>query len=362
MSKTNPKPSNLPSRLLRSRWWHPLNDVNAWNRILQRLSPLASLDTVRARVIERVEEADETVSLWLRPNRRWRGHVAGQHVMLGVEIDGVLRQRAFSLSNAAGRRDPIRITFKRQPGQGTTDWLFRHAGPGLLVSLSQASGDFVLPSPRPRKLLMIAAGSGVTPLMAMLQQLASEQYTGDVLLLQLSRSAGGRLFGETLDGLRERLPGLRVVTHHSETQGRFDLASLGVLAPDLAQRCTLVCGPAALMQSIEQDFARRGLPAPLQERFGAPLRRMDVGEARQIYATNSEQVFTQTAEPNLLLAAEGAGLQPRFGCRAGLCRTCLCKKQRGSVRNLLTGQLSSQPDEWIQLCISVAESDLELAL
>ncbi len=362
MVPSTPKARNWPSRLLRSHWLRPLNDVNAWNRVLQRLHPMASLDSVRARVIARVVEGEDTISLWLRPNRHWRGHVAGQHVLLGVEIDGVLRQRAFSLSNAAGRRQPIRITLRRQPGQGTTDWLFRNADVGLLVSLSQASGGFVLPSPAPPMLLMVAAGSGITPLLAMLQELASTQYRGDVQLLQLSRSVADRLFAEELEGLRQQLPGLRIHEHFSLTQGRFDVADLAALMPDVHERHTLVCGPPALTQAIDVEFSGLGLSPPQQERFGAPLRQSTPGEARSIHAADSEQVFTQSDEPNLLLAAEAAGLQPRYGCRAGLCRTCLCKKQRGSVRNLLTGQVSAQPDEWIQLCISVAESDLELAL
>lgn len=351
-----------PSRLLRSRWLHPLNDVNAWNRILQRFHPLASMDTVRARVIRRVEESADTISLWLQPNRRWRGHVAGQHVLLGVEIDGVLRQRAFSVSSAAGRGHAIRVTFKRQPGQGTTEWLFQHAAAGLVVTLSQASGAFVLPSPLPQKLLMIAAGSGITPLLAMLQDLAAKHFPGDIQVMQLSRRVDDRLFATELENLREVLPGLQVHQHYSSTQGRFDMACLATVVPDLAERHALICGPSALMQAIEAGFAHRGLTAPQQERFGAPLRQAEPGQARSIVAADSEQVFTQSDEPNLLLAAEAAGLQPRFGCRAGLCRTCLCKKQRGTVRNLLTGHVSTQPDEWIQLCVSVAESDLELAL
>lgn len=79
-------------------------------------------------------------------------------------------------------------------------------------------------------------------------------------------------------------------------------------------------------------------------------------------ALQSAQAFTQTNNRTLLESAETAGLTPKFGCRAGLCRTCLCQKRSGRVRNLVTGLVSTQPDEWVQLCISVAESDLELAL
>jgi ferredoxin len=77
---------------------------------------------------------------------------------------------------------------------------------------------------------------------------------------------------------------------------------------------------------------------------------------------NAAQVFTVKAGQSLLEGAEAAGLQPRFGCRRGICRTCQCKKISGTVTNLLTGQVSGPGEELIQLCISTPQSALELAL
>ena len=72
--------------------------------------------------------------------------------------------------------------------------------------------------------------------------------------------------------------------------------------------------------------------------------------------------FSAKAGQSLLDAAEAAGLQPRFGCRRGICRTCQCRKRSGTVRNQLTGQLSGPGEELIQLCISTPQSALELVL
>jgi ferredoxin len=73
-------------------------------------------------------------------------------------------------------------------------------------------------------------------------------------------------------------------------------------------------------------------------------------------------VFTSLADSSLLVAAESAGLAPAHGCRIGICKTCQCSKRSGTVENLRTGEISSEPDQLIQLCVSVARSPLELAL
>jgi len=342
---------------------HPLSDLEAWNRVLRRIDPMWSLTGIRARVVERVDESADTLSLWLKPNRRWRGHSAGQHIELSVEIEGVRRRRVFSLSNAAGSNRLLRITLQRQAAGGVTDWLHANARPGLVVEISQASGDFVLPSPAPEPLLMIAGGSGVTPLLAMLHRLADNASTTDIRLFQLFRQPDQRLFAKELVALSQRLPGLRVHAHCSADQGRLSAEDIAECVDDMALRHTLLCGPEGLMADVADCWRRLGVEDRLRtERFSAPRPAAGSGAASSVHAVKSEQMFTQAPGLTLLESAEAAGLQPKFGCRAGLCRTCLCRKRSGRVRNLVTGLVSSQPDEWLQLCISVAESDLELSL
>lgn len=341
----------------------PLSDADSWNRLLQRFSPLWSLTDTRARIVDRVEESADTVSLWLRPNRRWQGHVPGQHLALGVEINGVRRDRVFSVSTAPRPDGLLRVTLQRQSPGGVTQWLHTHARKGLVVTLGEAGGDFVLPRPVEQPLLMVGAGSGITPLLAMLHELAATPSQADILLFQLYRGPEQRLFSNELSALSDRLPGLRIVTHSSHERGRLSPRELASSVPDLADRHTLVCGPEALMAGFAETWSRLGLAERLQmERFGAPRPNAGEGLENEVYASRSERLFTQGPGKTLLEAAEAAGLQPRYGCRAGICRTCLCQKRTGQVRNLLTGLVSSQPDEWVQLCISVAETDLDLSL
>ncbi len=343
----------------------PLSETHAWNRLLQRVNATWATNRILARVTRRVEESADTVSLWLQPNRRWRGHRAGQHVCLGVEIDGVMRQRVFTISNAGARHAPLRISFRRQPGTGVTAWLHQHARPGQIVELSAAQGQFTLPEPLPGQILLLAGGSGITPMMAMLHELATRRYDGSIVLLQLCRSTAEQLFVDELAHLQSRLPGLQSICHFSALHGRLEAKRIEALVPDLGVRHTMLCGPATWMSDVTSLYADRGWAARLQqEHFAAPRPVPASGEANEfsVQASQSEQMFTQAPGLSLLQSAEAAGLTPRYGCRAGLCRTCLCRKQSGSVRNLLTGLRSSEPDEWIQLCVSVAESELDLAI
>jgi ferredoxin len=118
------------------------------------------------------------------------------------------------------------------------------------------------------------------------------------------------------------------------------------------------------MRTIEAAYAVAGRSDQLQcESFGRRAAAVDPTATQHAVSCGAnERSFTANAGQSLLDAAEAAGLQPRFGCRRGICRTCQCRKQSGTVLNLLTGQTSGPGAELIQLCISTPQSALELAL
>lgn len=356
---------NLVARGLRASSWSPFNDPVAIDRVLQRANPRWSVREVRATVVSVTREAGNASSLWLRPNGRWRGHAAGQHVVVGVEINGVMHHRAFSLSSAPRRDRLIRLTIRASSRQLVSRWLQDPSRVGSTVILSQAQGVFVLPSPRPDKLLMIAAGSGISPMMAMLEQLAMERYQGVIRLIRIDRQADEVLLRSAVDELKHALPGLQIEQYLSGNHGRIDAKTVAALTADNASSCWLVCGPEGLMDLVRTQHRNTANLPLLQEHFAAPaLRNADAlaDAPRSIVVTGHADPFQAQAGQTLLQAAESAGLNPKFGCRAGICRTCLCQKRRGTARNVLTGVVSDTPDEWIQLCISTAESDLELSL
>ena len=89
-----------------------------------------------------------------------------------------------------------------------------------------------------------------------------------------------------------------------------------------------------------------------------PLQPLDA--AVEVHFTQSRRRISSTGHTALLEQAEAAGLTPRHGCRIGICRACQCIKRSGTVQNLQTGELCSEPDQAIRLCVSAARSDLQI--
>jgi ferredoxin-NADP reductase len=353
-------------RLLR----HPLVDnvvrLRAVEDALQLVRPVASLTEVRARVTAVHSETPDTRTLVLRPNAHWRGHQAGQYVSVRAELNGRRVQRNYSLSSAPGV-GPLTITVKRQADGAMSRLLHDTVRPGDVLTIGQAQGDFLLPAALPQRLTLLSAGSGITPVMALLRALKAQGYTGALAFVHVCRRPEDLIFAEELRQLAAgcpSLPGLAVHIHHSATEGRFGPDTLAALVPDWAGRATWLCGPAALMDAIEARWAAHNARAPLhRERFTATWQPpQPLGAPVQVQASRSGKRFASAGADNLLLQAEQAGLAPKHGCRIGICRSCQCVKRSGTVQNLQTGALSSEPNELIRLCVSAARTDLTLDL
>ncbi|HKY91101.1 MAG TPA: FAD-binding oxidoreductase [Nevskiaceae bacterium] len=358
-----PPPTGTWRRLAASPWLRPLNDPALLDGWLGRIDPLWSVTEIRARIVARIRETADTWTFVLRPNRHWTGFAPGQHVLVGAEIGGRRVQRCYSLSRAPDASGTLAITVKRQAGGSLSTWLHDTASVGTVLGLSTAAGTFVLPATAPDKLLLLSAGSGITPMRAHLQALLTAGYRGDLVVVHACRNPDDVIYGAELERLARETPNLRVHFHFTRRQGRLDAKALAGLVPDRADRHTLVCGPASLMAWVSAQWRADGIADRLQlEHFGAPVSDVVEGAAVTVQCAPSGRTFQAVPGKPLLTEAEGAGLRPLAGCRVGLCHTCKCRKTSGTVKNLLTGAVSSAPDELIQLCISTAQSDLALDL
>jgi ferredoxin-NADP reductase len=345
--------------VLRSPLLAPLNQAEAWSRLASAVNPAWSLVESRARVVRVVDEAPGVRSLWLKPNRRFGGFQPGQHALLELDVNGARHGRCFSFSSAPGPDGLVRITIKRKEN-GVVSAAAHALRPGQVVRLGRAQGAFAPRTPD-EPLLLLAAGSGMTPMMSLLMAMANAGSRRDVVLLQSASTPADLLFGSQLDEVAARLPGLRRHAHVSRHVGRLDPAAIAACVPDWASRDTLLCGPDGFMAMVEAMHAAAGLEGRLvSESFGrraAPV----LPDAASHVVAFSGATFDVATGQSLLDGAEAAGLQPRFGCRRGICRTCQCRKLSGTVLNQLTGQVSGPGEELIQLCISTPQSALELA-
>jgi stearoyl-CoA 9-desaturase NADPH oxidoreductase len=353
-----------PLSPVRRVWRHalltPFNQLDAWDRLVSRANPLWSLSESKARVVRVEDEAPDVKSIWLKPNHHFKRFRAGQHVLLELNINGARHARCFSLSHAPRDDGLIRITIKRKD-HGPVSNAAHALDIGQIVRLGQAQGSFA-PRDFSKKLLFLSAGSGITPMLPQLQQLFAEKKSSDVVLLHTAQSQNDFIFADELKALAIQWPQFKYYFHASQLQDRLSSEIIHSIIPDWNTRETLLCGPDRFMQMVETMYAEAGYRDNLQiESFGRRAAPIDPN-ASEYSVNSSNAIFNAKAGQNLLDAAEAAGLQPKFGCRRGICRTCQCKKLSGTVTNLLTGQTSGPGEELIQLCISSPQSALELAL
>jgi ferredoxin-NADP reductase len=260
------------------------------------------------------------------------------------------------------------ITVKRIAGGRVSTWLHDRVRAGDVIGLGPAQGDFILPQAPPNTLLLYSGGSGITPVMSILRDLDRRDLVSDVVFVHHARSRRDVIFAGELARIAARRPGLRIVLRlDDELDGAppFDRAWLADTVPDFASRPTYLCGPAGLMAAVEDCWHRAGATGRLhREQFAAApvtATATDLGRARVTLHRARRTVELDRNRP-LLDALEAAGEQPAHGCRMGICNSCACRKRTGAVRNLTTGDISTEPDEQIRLCVSAPVSDLELEL
>lgn len=328
--------------------------------LLGVLSPLEGGRQLRARVEQARPEAAGAVTLVLRPGRAWRGHRAGQWLRVGVDIDGVLHWRSYSLTGPARGDGLVSITVK--PVQdGFVSHALARTTPGTLLRIEQAAGDFVLPDRLSEPVLFVTGGSGVTPVMGMLRDLADRGPLEDIVLVHSALTRDEVIFGAELRELAAAHPGFRLVERHTDVHGLLTLDRLAELVPDWASRETWACGPAGLLDALEQHWDGAGLRSRLHtERFAPKLAPGAVGEGGVLELARSGRTVEAGGTTPLLDAGEAAGAILPSGCRMGICYGCVVPLLRGQVRDLRTGDVHGEAGDLIQTCISAAAGTVTL--
>ena len=333
---------------------------------LDLFDPLRLGAELRGRIMAVHPETADAATIEIRPGADWAGHIPGQYVRIGVDVDGVRQWRAYSLTHGPRSDGRICVTVKAVPDGKVSTHLVRYARPGTLLHLEQAAGDFVLP-PGGGRFLFVTAGSGITPVIGMLRNLFPVADGGvvrlrrsrgyDIVVLHVAPSETDSIF---LANLRELdAAGLiRLISRHSDEHGRLDVSDLESLVPDLAARTTLACGPAGLLDALQQHHDRRGLQL-LTEKFRTE--RIVVGDGGTVSFAGTGTEVRVDPGSSILDAAEEAGVLMPSGCRMGICYGCVLPLRSGSIRDLRTGEITTAtPGETVgagvpvQTCISAA--------
>lgn len=330
--------------------------------------PQLTLKRVFARVLAKQAQGRDTVAITLAPSAHWLGALAGQHLPLTVEINGVRHTRYYSPCAATRRKGLLEIAVKRSEGGLVSNWLHDQLKVGDYLELGQADGDFCL-KPVGQHQLFLAAGSGITPVLAMLRSLQQQGGGAEVSLFYYGRDARDMAYLPELEAMFSRMPRWRLQLALTGPTGR-DGALQGRLCPahlsslgELRQTQAIACGSFGFIQTVRDTLSALGGVASLQvEAFTPPVFTQSDSQSVTLRYARAQQSKAGTGAPTLLAQAEAHGLKPASGCRMGICNTCTCKKISGVVRDLQTGQLSASPNESIRLCITAPVGDVTLDL
>jgi ferredoxin-NADP reductase len=328
---------------------------------LDLFDPLRPGPQLRARIMEVRQETRDAATVVLRVGRSWAGHLPGQWVRVGVDVDGVRHWRAYSLTSRPNSDRLVSITVKAVADGRVSSYLVGQARPGSIVQLDQACGDFVLPTVRPPRSLFVTAGSGITPVMGILRH--DLDSLEDVIVVHSAPTPDDVIFGAELRALAGQ-GRLHLVERHTSIDGHLTPVQLADLVPDWRDRETWACGPSGLTSALEAQWSAHGLLDRMHvERFQPVVLAASTDDGGTVAFERSNVTVASGPTTPLLEAGEEAGVLLPSGCRMGICFSCVTPLTGGAVRDVRTGVLTvadSGRPVLIQTCVSAAAGPCQL--
>jgi stearoyl-CoA 9-desaturase NADPH oxidoreductase len=328
---------------------------------LKLANPLWSARELRGRVIDVRRETVDSATLVIKPGWGFSfDYEPGQYIGIGILVDGRWRWRSYSLTSSPVRGSrTITITVKAMPEGFLSTHLVGGVAPGTIVRLAAPQGNFVLPDPAPPSVLFITGGSGITPVMSMLRTLVRRDQITDIVHLHSTPTESDLMFREELAELECSRPGYQLRLRMTREQGRLDLSRLDDEVSDWRERQTWACGPEGMLNAAERVWSAEGTADRLHlERF-AVSRAAAHGEGGTVEFARSAKTVTVDGATPLMEAGEQVGVQMPFGCRMGICQSCVVSLLDGHVRDLRSG-VEHEPGNRVQTCISAASGDCVL--
>ncbi|GLQ32710.1 flavin reductase family protein [Litoribrevibacter albus] len=360
-------------------WQHSGQLQDYVNFVLCEADPRWDQQRMAAQIIKKEHPTADSTTLWLKPPAKWQGFKPGQYVKFECDINGSRVQRCYSLSNSPAdfkQTGLISITVKAIPSGKVSNHVKDHLAESELVYLSHAQGEFSYQvasaqkdstSEQPNDLashyLFLAGGSGITPIKSMIEQLIEDRTFNHpkITLVYTAQTEADAIYLERLTSLAKSQADFDLHFHASQEHGFLTAKQLSqwIEAPETTS--AFICGPSEFMDSMSNGLKKHGLSnEQIQiERFGAakPAIKSTKGKLTT-YFEPTDQTLINKGEQSLLEMAEEAGLNPKYGCRAGICHECKCKRPAGELIDAQTGEAIPHDQAHIQPCVTYAASDL----
>lgn len=303
------------------------------------------------RVVDVHHETPAVMSIELGADKPLPVAKAGDHLVVratGAGDPPPLRSYSLSGDSTAGT---YRISVKREPGGVVSGWLHERIGPGATIDAAAPRGDFHL-SPEARPILLMSAGIGVTPLLAMLYELAAQAFSQRIVWIHSARDRESHAFIEEAAGLLRQLPRAEQYVHYTGGRPGRRLDRDFVAALDLPQDADVyLCGPTGFMAAMREVLTNVGFePARIRaETFGTlppinpglkavgppvpphPPEMQSADGSRVTFSRVGLTVRWSESYQTLLELAEACDVPTRYSCRSGVCHVCVTGLVAGSV-------------------------------
>ena len=329
------------------------------------IKPRWSTRELTGKVVRVRPEHGNAATIVVKPNFPWPTHKPGQYLRIGMEINGIRHWRAYSITSDPDHSEGVvSITVKHTEGGRMSPVFVQQVRPGQDVFLGEIEGEFTLPEPLPERMLFVSAGSGITPIMSMLRELDRRDALDDVVHIHSCRDKEDMIFGGMLRRLAERRTGYRLIEVHTSEVPRFAPADLDRHCANWRERETFLSGPREMIDAVEDHYEQHNLAGALHtERFQPVIGNGGgEGDGGTVHFRVSDCEADCETGVSILVGGENAGGTFPFGCRMGICHTCVGRLQDGAVRDLRTGGVETASGQMIRTCINAPEGHIEIDL
>jgi ferredoxin-NADP reductase len=311
-------------------------------------------------------------------------YAPGQYITLQVIINDQAVQRSYSIASSPSRPHSIEITVKRITGDLVSNWLCDHIKVGDTLKVKGPSGRFSCFNYPARKLLFLAAGSGIVPIMSMLRWIVDTHAKVDVQLILSCKTPADIIYREELEFIAARYENITLQLTFTGTPrnfhdwpghtGRINAKLLSETITELSERQVFLCGPEQFMHSAAEILIKQGAAkmnihresfitktTPLVNRKSVATIKKKQGKYR-VQFTKSGLSVRSDEKTNLLDLAAAHNIRIDSDCRTGNCGECMVRCLWGKIEMSEEAEIDPQDKQsgWIYSCCAYPKSDVVL--
>lgn len=330
----------------------------------------------RLRCIKRIDQtSDASTFEFEHLDQRPFDFQAGQFLTFEVNYYNKLLYRAYSICSSPAKANSVTVAIKRVPGGKISNYLIDNLQAGHALPAMTPAGTFTRQASKTTSnLLLMSAGSGITPCLAIARDILDNQIDINIHFIHSARSYDDVIMVSLLNELASQHDNfqLSLILENSNDathfQGRLDSSLFTQLVPDSSEKTIFICGPSLYMKSVKEIVSATGFDMDYfhQESFVAEAK-----EGETVFSDINHQIslpaldkqFMANDQQTLLDAMQGAGVKVPYSCKSGICGACKCKVS-GEVVSSSSEALTAEQIEqgYVLSCSTKANSDLIVEL